>query len=45
MRCKEEKIKIERNTIRKLTEISSKSSLRYAVSLLNLAAQSAKTAS
>jgi len=44
IRCKEEKIKMEKNAIKKLTEVGSKSSLRYAVGLLSLAAQSAKTA-
>ena len=43
--CGEEKIKMEDDAIRKLTEVGSKSSLRYAVGLLSLAAQSAKTAS
>ncbi len=42
--CGEEKIKMENDAIRKLTEVGSKSSLRYAVGLLSLAAQSAKTA-
>lgn len=45
IRCKEEKIDMERNAINRLTEVGSKSSLRYAVGLLSLAAQSAKTAS
>lgn len=43
--CGEEKIEMEDDAIRKLTEVGSKSSLRYAVGLLSLAAQSAKTAS
>lgn len=45
IRCEEEKIKMEKDAIQRLTEVGSKSSLRYAVGLLSLAAQSAKTAS
>lgn len=45
IRCEEEKIKMKKDAIRKLTEVGAKSSLRYAVGLLSLAAQSAKTAS
>jgi len=44
IRCEEEKIKMGKDAIQKLTELGSKSSLRYAVGLLSLAAQSAKTA-
>ena len=44
IRCEEEKIEMEEDAIKKLTEVGSKSSLRYAVGLLSLAAQSAKIA-
>jgi len=43
LRCEEEKVKMEKEAIEKLTEIGSKSSLRYSVQLLSLAAQNAKT--
>jgi len=42
LRCGEEKVKMEKEAIEKLTEIGSKSSLRYSVQLLSLAAQNAK---
>ncbi|MDH5634881.1 MAG: RuvB-like domain-containing protein, partial [Candidatus Bathyarchaeota archaeon] len=42
IRCREENIKMEKEAIHKLTEVGSKSSLRYAVGLLSLAVQSAK---
>jgi TBP-interacting protein len=41
IRAKEEKVTIENNALEKLTEIGAKSSLRYAVQLLSLAAQNA----
>ncbi len=44
IRCEEEKIAMEKTVLEKLTEVGSKSSLRYAVGLLSLAAQNAKTA-
>jgi TBP-interacting protein len=44
IRCKEEKIEMEKDAIQRLTDVGSKSSLRYAVGLLSLAAQNAKTA-
>lgn len=44
IRCEEENIKMKKNAIQRLTDVGSKSSLRYAVGLLSLAAQSAKTA-
>ncbi|MFQ6068613.1 MAG: RuvB-like domain-containing protein [Candidatus Bathyarchaeia archaeon] len=44
IRCGEEKIKMEKDAIQRLTDVGSKSSLRYAVGLLSLAAQNAKTA-
>jgi TBP-interacting protein len=43
LRCEEEKVKMEKEAIEKLTQIGSKSSLRYSVQLLSLAAQNAKT--
>ncbi|MEM2112421.1 MAG: RuvB-like domain-containing protein [Candidatus Bathyarchaeia archaeon] len=42
IRTVEEKIKLERDALERLTEIGTKSSLRYAVQLLSLAAQNAK---
>jgi TBP-interacting protein len=44
LRCKEENIKMEKDAVQRLTDVGSKSSLRYAVGLLSLASQSAKTA-
>lgn len=44
IRCEEENIEMEKEAIERLTAVGSKSSLRYAVGLLSLAAQSAKTA-
>jgi len=43
LRCEEEKVKMEKEAVEKLTQIGSKSSLRYSVQLLSLAAQNAKT--
>jgi len=42
LRCGEEKVEMKKEAIEKLTEIGSKSSLRYSVQLLSLAAQNAK---
>ena len=42
IRAEEEKITIDENALERLTEIGAKSSLRYAVQLLSLAAQNAK---
>ena len=42
IRSREEKVKIEDDALERLTEVGSKSSLRYAVQLLSLAAQNAK---
>ncbi|RLG95761.1 TATA box-binding protein [Candidatus Bathyarchaeota archaeon] len=42
IRAREEKVTIENDALEMLTEIGSKSSLRYAVQLLSLAAQNAK---
>ncbi|NWF86792.1 RuvB-like helicase [Candidatus Bathyarchaeota archaeon] len=44
IRATEEKIKLEKNALEKLAEIGAKSSLRYVVQLLSLAAQNAKSA-
>ncbi|MBX5328897.1 MAG: RuvB-like domain-containing protein [Candidatus Bathyarchaeota archaeon] len=44
IRSGEEKIKLDKNALEKLAEVGAKSSLRYAVQLLSLAAQNAKTA-
>jgi len=44
IRAREEKVTIENDALEKLTEIGAKSSLRYAVQLLSLAAQNAKIA-
>jgi TBP-interacting protein len=44
IRSAEEKIKLEKNALEKLAEIGAKSSLRYVVQLLSLAAQNAKSA-
>lgn len=45
IRASEEKIKIEETALERLAEIGSKSSMRYAVQLLSLAAQNAKASS
>jgi len=42
IRANEEKVKIEKAALEKLTEIGAKSSLRYAVQLLSLAAQNSR---
>jgi len=42
IRSSEEKVKIEADALERLTEVGSKSSLRYAVQLLSLAAQNAR---
>jgi len=44
IRSDEEKIKLEDDALEKLAEVGAKSSLRYAVQLLSLAAQNAKAA-
>jgi TBP-interacting protein len=44
IRAREEKVTIENEALNKLTEIGAKSSLRFAVQLLSLAAQNAKSA-
>ncbi|MDH5482218.1 MAG: RuvB-like domain-containing protein [Candidatus Bathyarchaeota archaeon] len=44
IRSNEEKIKLEKTALQRLAEIGAKSSLRYAVQLLSLAAQNAKSA-
>jgi len=44
IRSGEEKIKLEKNALEKLADVGAKSSLRYAVQLLSLAAQNAKSA-
>jgi TBP-interacting protein len=44
IRAKEEKIKIKEEALQKITEVGAKTSLRYAVQLLSLAAQNAKSA-
>ena len=44
IRSKEEKINIEKDALEKLTEVGAKTSLRYAVQMLSLAAQNAKRA-
>jgi TBP-interacting protein len=43
-RSKEEKINIKENALEKITEVGAKTSLRYSVQLLSLAAQNAKSA-
>jgi len=43
IRSEEEKVKIEKDALERLTEVGSKSSLRYSVQLLSLAAQNART--
>lgn len=42
IRSEEEKVKIKKDALEKITEVGSKSSLRYSVQLLSLAAQNAK---
>jgi DNA helicase TIP49 (TBP-interacting protein) len=42
IRSEEEKVKLNKNALEKLTEIGTKSSLRYSVQLLSLAAQNAE---
>ena len=42
IRSDEEKVKIEKDALQRLTEVGSKSSLRYSVQLLSLAAQNAR---
>jgi len=42
IRSDEEKVKMEKEALEKLTEVGTKSSLRYSVQLLSLAAQNAK---
>ena len=42
IRANEEKVKIEKDALERLTEIGAKSSLRYAVQLLSLAAQNSR---
>ena len=42
IRSDEEKVKIEKDALEKLTEVGAKSSLRYSVQLLSLAAQNAR---
>ncbi|MDH5795306.1 MAG: TATA box-binding protein, partial [Candidatus Bathyarchaeota archaeon] len=42
IRAREEKVTIENDALEKLTEMGTKSSLRYAVQLLSLAAQNAR---
>jgi len=44
LRAIEEKVQIKAEALQKLTEIGAKSSLRYSVQLLSLAAQNARTA-
>jgi TBP-interacting protein len=44
IRCKEEKVKIKEDALGKLTEAGARTSLRYSVQLLSLAAQNARTA-
>jgi len=43
IRAREEKVTIDNDALEKLTEVGAKSSLRYAVQLLSLAAQNAKS--
>jgi TBP-interacting protein len=43
IRSEEEKVKMEKGTLERLTEVGAKSSLRYAVQLLSLAAQNARS--
>jgi len=42
LRSEEEKVKLEKEALEKLTQVGAKSSLRYAVQLLSLAAQNAR---
>lgn len=43
IRSKEEKVELEKAALQKLTEVGAKSSLRYSVQLLSLAAQNARS--
>jgi len=43
IRSDEEKVKLDKEALEKLTQVGTKSSLRYAVQLLSLAAQNART--
>lgn len=43
IRSEEEKVKLEKRALERLTEVGAKSSLRYAVQLLSLAAQNARS--
>jgi DNA helicase TIP49 (TBP-interacting protein) len=43
LRCGEEKVKMDRSALERLTQVGAKSSLRYAVQLLSLAAQNARS--
>jgi len=43
LRSDEEKVKLEKDALERLTQVGAKSSLRYAVQLLSLAAQNART--
>jgi len=43
LRSEEEKVKLEKEALERLTQVGAKSSLRYAVQLLSLAAQNART--
>jgi len=43
IRSEEEKVKLEKGALERLTEVGAKSSLRYAVQLLSLAAQNARS--
>jgi len=43
LRAAEEKVKLEKEALQRLTQVGAKSSLRYAVQLLSLAAQNART--
>jgi len=43
LRSEEEKVKLEKEALETLTQVGAKSSLRYAVQLLSLAAQNART--
>jgi TBP-interacting protein len=43
IRCEEEKVKMDKRALERLTQVGAKSSLRYAVQLLSLAAQNARS--
>jgi TBP-interacting protein len=43
IRCNEEKVMMEKSALERLTQVGAKSSLRYAVQLLSLAAQNARS--